>query len=30
MKKIFIDCDTGVDDSLAILFALLRPDIEVV
>jgi len=30
MKKIFIDCDTGVDDSMAILFALLRPDIEVV
>lgn len=28
--KVFIDCDTGVDDSLAILFALSRSDIEVV
>lgn len=28
--KICIDCDPGVDDSLAILFALSRPDIEVV
>lgn len=28
--KIFIDCDPGVDDSIAILFALCRPDVEVV
>ena len=28
--KMFIDCDPGVDDSLAILFALNRPDVEVV
>lgn len=28
--KICIDCDPGVDDSLAILFALARPDVEVV
>lgn len=27
MTKIFIDCDPGVDDSLAILFALNRPDV---
>lgn len=30
MMKMFIDCDPGVDDSLAILFALNRPDVEVV
>ena len=30
MMKICIDCDPGVDDSLAILFALCRPDIEIV
>lgn len=30
MMKICIDCDPGVDDSLAILFALSRPDIEIV
>lgn len=28
--KMFIDCDPGVDDSIAILFALCRPDVEVV
>lgn len=28
--KLFIDCDPGVDDSLAILFALCRKDVEVV
>ena len=26
--KMFIDCDPGVDDSLAILFALCRKDVE--
>ena len=26
--KICIDCDPGVDDSLAILFALARPDVK--
>lgn len=28
--KMFIDCDPGVDDSIAILFALCRPDVEIV
>lgn len=28
--KMFIDCDPGVDDSVAILFALNRPDVEIV
>lgn len=28
--KVFIDCDPGVDDSFAILFALCRKDIEIV
>ena len=28
--KLFIDCDPGIDDSIAILFALNRPDVEVV
>ena len=28
--KIFIDCDPGVDDSIAILFALFRKDVEIV
>ena len=28
--KLFIDCDPGVDDSLAIMFALARPDVEIV
>ena len=30
MMKMFIDCDTGVDDSIARLFALNRPDVEIV
>ena len=30
MTKLLIDCDPGVDDSIAILFALNRPDVEVV
>ena len=30
MIKMLIDCDPGVDDSLAIMFALNRPDVEVV
>lgn len=29
IKKILIDCDPGVDDSLAILFALYRKDVEI-
>lgn len=29
MIKMIIDCDTGIDDSLAILFALNRPDVRV-
>ena len=29
MQKLLIDCDTGIDDSLAILFALKRPDVRV-
>ena len=28
--KMFIDCDPGVDDSIAILFTLFRQDVEVV
>ena len=30
MKKIIIDCDPGIDDSLAIMLALNSPEIEVV
>ena len=30
MKYFLIDCDTGIDDSIAILFALKRPDVKVV
>lgn len=30
MLKLLIDCDTGIDDSIAILFALKRPDVRVV
>lgn len=29
MIKMLIDCDTGIDDSIAILFALKRPDVRV-
>jgi inosine-uridine nucleoside N-ribohydrolase len=29
MVKLLIDCDTGIDDSIAILFALKRPDVRV-
>jgi len=29
MLNVIIDCDTGIDDSLAILFALKRPDVRV-
>ena len=29
-KKIIIDCDPGIDDSLALLYALKHPEIEVV
>ena len=28
--KMFIDCDPGVDDSIALLFALYRPDVDLV
>ncbi len=28
--KMFIDCDPGVDDSIALLFALYRTDVEIV
>ncbi len=30
MKKILLDVDTGVDDSIAILYALFHPEVEVV
>ena len=30
MKKVIIDCDPGIDDSLAIMLALNSPEIEVV
>lgn len=30
MQKILIDCDTGVDDSIALLLALYHKDIEIV
>ena len=30
LKRILIDADTGIDDSIAILFALRRPDVRVV
>ena len=29
MYKLLIDCDTGIDDSLALLFAMKRPDVRV-
>ena len=28
--KLLIDCDTGVDDSIALLFALYRKDVEII
>lgn len=28
LKQILIDADTGIDDSIAILFALKRPDVR--
>ena len=30
MNRFIIDCDTGIDDSLALLFAGLRKDVEIV
>lgn len=30
MKKLLIDCDPGIDDSVAILHALRRPDVQVI
>lgn len=30
MTKVLMDCDTGVDDTMAILYAALHPDIEIV
>lgn len=30
MQKILIDADTGIDDSIAILYALKQPDVQVV
>ncbi|MGN1399754.1 MAG: nucleoside hydrolase [Erysipelotrichaceae bacterium] len=29
MKKIIIDCDTGIDDSIALLYALKRKDVQI-
>ena len=29
LKRLLIDADTGIDDSIAILFALKRPDVRV-
>lgn len=29
MIKMLIDCDTGIDDSLALLFAMKRPDVRI-
>ena len=29
MKKIIIDCDTGIDDALALLYALKRKDVRI-
>ncbi len=29
-RKLLLDCDTGVDDTMAILYAALHPDIELV
>ncbi|WP_301390072.1 nucleoside hydrolase, partial [Enterococcus entomosocium] len=30
MRKVIIDCDPGIDDTLALLFALKSPEIDVV
>ena len=30
MRKVIIDCDPGIDDSLALLYALKSPEIDVV
>ena len=30
MKKMIIDCDTGIDDALAIAYILSHPDIDFV
>lgn len=30
MIKLLIDCDTGIDDSLALLYAMKRPDVRIV
>ena len=30
MTKVIIDCDPGIDDSLAIMLALMSPELEVV
>lgn len=29
-RKVIIDCDPGIDDSLAIMLALKSPEIEVI
>jgi inosine-uridine preferring nucleoside hydrolase len=29
-RKIIIDCDPGIDDSLALIYAIQHPDLEVV
>jgi purine nucleosidase len=30
MQKFLIDVDTGADDSIALLYALNKPDVEIV
>ena len=30
MTRLFFDCDTGIDDSLALLYLLARPDVDVI
>jgi len=29
-RKVIIDCDPGIDDSLALIYAIQHPDLEVV
>lgn len=29
-RKIIIDCDTGIDDALALMLALASPELEVI